>query len=317
MCIALVLSLSAIVSGAHAQAYPLKPVRVIVSSTAGGPLDFVARTVSEKLAASLHQPFVMENRAGASHNIAADAVAKSAPDGYTLLFTLATTLTVNPALYRKLPFDAEKDFRPISTVTINDQMLVVHSSIAAKNIEELILLAKTQSLAYASGGNGSAGHLVMELLLQHAGFRMTHIPYKANGPAVADLIGGQVQAAFLATAGVLPYVKSGKLRAFAVSGANRSPTAPDVPTIREAGYPQSTAEFATIVLAPAATPDTVVVLLQDHIAKAIRDHPDLREKLRKQGFEPVGGTSEEAASRIKADTEKWTAVVRRLKLQLD
>lgn len=301
---------------AIAQDYPAKPVRVINPFPAGGPLDITARALSENLAERLKQPFIVENRAGASGNIGADAVAKSPADGYTLLISLDTIFTVNPWVYRKMPFDAATAFAPISTLATFDQMLAAHPSVKAATLAELVRLAKREQLTYASAGKGSPGHLTMELFTQTAGIKLLHVPYKGNAPAVTDLLGGQVQTAFIATPGVARHVKSGKLKAFAVSGKTRSSLAPEVPTLAQAGYADATAEFAFLLLAPAGTPKDVLSLLERETGAAMNE-PKLRGRLAAIGIEAVGGPAEEAAERLRAGSHKWGRVAKALHLQLD
>ena len=219
---------------AQAQQYPIKPIRVVVS-TVPGPLDAFARIICDKISASIKQPLVVENRAGAGGNIAAEVVMKSPADGYTLLFSIDTTFTVNPSIYKKLPFDPAKDFATISVPVTYGQMLAVHPSVAANSVPELVALARQKPLTYASGGNGTPSHLSSAYFLSTAGIEMTHVPYKGTGQSIVDVVAGQVNTIFAVTTGVLPHVKAGKLRGLAVSSASRSMQAPDLPPIAEAG----------------------------------------------------------------------------------
>ena len=240
---------------AWAQAYPAGPVRMIVPFPSGGPLDFVSRLLAERLTVGLKQPFVVDNRPGAAGNIGTEAVAKAAPNGQTLLVVIDTPLTVNPWLYKKLPFDPENDFIPISVAAGFYQMLVVHPSVPVSSLREFVDFAKRQRMNYGSGGAvGSPGHLTMEYFRQQTGFDAVHVPYRGNAPVVTDLIGGQVLAGFVATPGVVQHVKDGRLKGLAVSGAHRSRLAPDVPTVAELGYPGFDVGFYIVVLAPAGTP---------------------------------------------------------------
>ena len=290
-------------------AYPAKPVRVIVS-TVPGPLDAFARIIGEKLSTSLKQPFIIENKAGAGGNIAAEYVKSQAPDGYTLLFAIDTTFTVNPALYKKLPFDPEKDFATISVPVTYAQMLTVNPTVPVKNVSELVALSKQKPLSYASGGNGSPSHLAGAYFLSVANTDMTHIPYKGTGQSVIDVIGGRVDTLFAVTSGVLPQVQGGKLKALAVSSPKRSPLAPDVPTIAEVGYPGFDVQFAYALMAPAGTPDEIVQLLNREVQKAMRD-PDVIEKNRIADYAPTNLDPKQSAVWLRENREKWTGVIRK------
>ena len=292
---------------AAAQAYPTHPVRIIVSSAAGGPLDIVGRAVAEKLAAALKQPVVVEARSGAGGNIAADFVSKSAPDGYTLLFTLSSTLTVNPHLYKDLGFN----LKPITVVNYSTQTLFVHPSVPVNTVTEFVDWAKKEGpVSYAHGGNGTSSHLVMEYFRLLAGFQTVGVPYRGAAAMVADFLAGQVKVSFGSTSGLLPQAATGKLRALAVSTAKRSPLAPDVPTVAESGYPgfELTTDF--VLLAPGGTPDEIVALLEREVRQAI-DTPEFRDRFSKQDIWIVASTSAEAAARIKAGFALWGDVVAR------
>jgi tripartite-type tricarboxylate transporter receptor subunit TctC len=290
-----------------ASGYPNKSVKVIVS-TVPGPLDAYARMILEKMSTSLGQPFVVENKAGAGGNIAAEAVAKSHADGYTLLFSIDTTFTVNPPLYKKLPFDPVKDFVAISVPVTYGQMLTVHPAVPAKTVAELVALSKTKPLTYASGGNGSPSHLSAAYFLAAAGTTMTHIPYKGTGQSVIDVIGGRVDVLFAVNTGVLPQVKADKLRALAVSTAKRSPLAPDVPTIAESGYPGFDVSFAYAFMAPAGTPDEIVQLLAKEVAKAMAA-PDVQEKNRTFDYAATNLDPKQSAAWLVENRERWTKVI--------
>jgi tripartite-type tricarboxylate transporter receptor subunit TctC len=290
---------------AAAQAYPTHPVRIIVSSAAGGPLDIVGRAVAEKLAAALKQPVVVEARSGAGGNIAADFVSKSAPDGYTLLFTLSSTLTVNPHLYKDLTFN----LKPVTVVNYSTQTLFVHPSVPVHNVAEFVAWAKKEGpVSYAHGGNGTSSHLVMEYFRLLAGFETVGVPYRGAAAMVADFLAGQFKVAFGSTSGLLPQAAAGKLRALAVSTSKRSPLAPDVPTVAESGYPgfELTTDF--VLLAPGATPDEIVALLEREVRQAI-DTAEFRDRFSKQDIWIVASTSAQAASRIKAGFDLWRDVV--------
>jgi tripartite-type tricarboxylate transporter receptor subunit TctC len=293
------------VSMAAAQPYPTHPIRIIVSSAAGGPLDIVARAVAEKLAAALKQPVVAEARSGAGGNIAADFVSKSAPDGYTLLFTLSSTLTVNPHLYKDLSFN----LKPITVVNYSTQTLFVHPSVPVHNVGEFVAWAKKEGpVSYAHGGNGTSSHLVMEYFRLLAGFETVGVPYRGAAAMVSDFLAGQFKVAFGSTSGLLPQAAAGKLRALAVSTSKRSPLAPDVPTVTESGYPgfELTTDF--VLLAPGATPDEIVALLEREVRQAI-DTAEFRDRFSKQDTWIVASTSAQAASRIKAGFDLWRDVV--------
>ena len=298
-----------------AQSYPTKPVRVIVS-TVPGPLDTFARMVTEKLAASLNQPFIVENRAGAGGNIAAEQVAKAPADGYTLLFSIDTTFTVNPAIYKKLPFDPVKDFETISVPVTYGQMLAVHPSLPVNSVSELVALAKTKSLDYASGGNGSPSHLSFAYFLSTAGITMTHIPYKGTGQSIVDVMAGQVNAIFAVTTGVLPHVKSGKLKALAVSSAKRSTLAPELPSVAESGYPGFDASFAYALMAPAGTPKTITELLNAEVQKALAA-PDSQEKNRVADYSSTGLNAQQSATWLQENRDRWGAVVKKAGITID
>ena len=294
---------------ALAQAYPGKPVRVIVS-TVPGPLDTFARIICDKIATSMKQPFVIENRAGAGGNIAAEQVSKAPADGYTLLFSIDTTFTVNPSIYKKLPFDPARDFAVISVPVTYGQMLAVHPSVPANSVAELVALAKQTPLNYASGGNGTPSHLSSAYFLAASGINMTHVPYKGTGQSIVDVVGGQVNTIFAVTTGVLPHVKAGKLRALAVSSAARSGLVPELPTIAESGYPGFDASFAYALLGPASTPDEIVQALNREVKKAMAA-PDVQEKNRFADYADTGLDARQSAAWLKDSRERWAKVIQR------
>jgi len=289
--------------------YPAKPIRVVVS-TVPGPLDAFARIICDKVGTALKQPLVVENRAGAGGNIAAEAVMKSPPDGYTLLFSLDTTFTVNPSIYKKLPFDPAKDFAPISVPVTYGQMLAVHPSVPANSVAELVALARQKPLTYASGGNGTPSHLSSAYFLSAAGIEMTHIPYKGTGQSIVDVVAGQVNTIFAVTSGVLPHVKGGKLRGLAVSSAARSQLIPELPTIAESGYPGFDASFAYALLAPAGTPDEVVQVLSREVRKAMAS-PDVQEKNRFADYADTKLDAGASSAWLKDSRERWAKVIQR------
>ncbi len=294
---------------ALAQAYPNKPIRVVVS-TVPGPLDAFARVICDKVSTALKQPMVVENRAGAGGNIAAETVMKSAADGYTLLFSLDTTFTVNPSIYKKLPFDPVKDFTVIAVPVTYGQMLAVHPSVPANSVAELVALAKQKKLNYASGGNGTPSHLSSAYFLATSGIEMTHIPYKGTGQSIVDVVGGQVDTIFAVTSGVLPHVKAGKLRGLALSSASRSALAPELPTIAESGYPGFDASFAYALLAPAGTPDEVVQVLNQEVRKAMAS-ADVQEKNRVADYSDTKLDARASAAWLKDSRERWARVIQR------
>ena len=294
---------------AQAQPYPVKPVRVVVS-TVPGPLDTFARLIVDKISAALKQPFVVENKAGAGGNIAAEMVAKAPADGYTLLFSIDTTFTVNPSIYKTLPFDPVKDFAVISVPVTYGQLLAVHPSVPAKSVAELVALAKQKKLTYASGGNGTPSHLSGAYFVATTGIDMTHVPYKGTGQSVIDVVGGQVDTIFAVTTGVLPHVTSGKLRALGISSAKRSPLAPDVPTIAETGHPGFEAAFAYALMVPANTPETIVQTLSREVLRAM-SQPDVQEKNRTFDYAPTGLDPKQSAAWLKENRERWAGVVKK------
>ena len=301
---------------AHAQDYPSRPVKVIVPFSAGGPLDLVARGLGDKLAASLKQPFIVENRTGAGGNIGTEAAAKASPDGHTLLVALSATLTANPALYPKLPFAPESDFQPISLLTNSSQMLVVHPSVPVDSVADFVALARREPFSYAHAGPGSPGHLAMEYFRLMAGFEAVPVPYRGNAPLVIDLVAGQVKAGFVSSVGVIPHVRAGRLKGLAISSAQRSPLAPDVPTAAEAGYRDLKLDTHFVLLAPAKTPAAIVALLEREARSALQS-PDLREKFRAQDLEPLATTAAEAATVLRAETARWADVVKKANLRLN
>ncbi len=299
-------------------AYPAKPVRVIVTFTAGGGTDMAARAIGQKLAEQWGQQFIIDNRAGAGGIIGTEIVAKSAPDGYTLLLASSSGLVLNPLLTSKLPYDPVKDFAPVSLLAINPTLLVVISSLPVNNVKELIALAKAKphSLNYASVGLGSPIHLAMELFKAMTGTDMVHVPYKGAGPAVTDLLGGQVQLMFNSMPTVLPHVKTGKLRALAVGSARRAKTVPDVPTVAESGVPGFDAATWFGIVAPSATPKAVVDKLNAGIAKGLED-PEMAQRLLSQGSEVQGSTPEGLAKYMRDESERWRKLIKTAGIKVD
>ena len=297
-----------------ARDYPNRPIRFIVPYPPAGGTDIVARTLNEPLAAVLGQPIIVDNRGGAAGNLGTDVAAKSAPDGYTMLFTLSSH-TINPKLYDKLPFDVEKDFVPVSLAAVIPQILVANPSVPVNNVKELIALARAQpgKLNYASVGTGSPAHIAGELLKLKTGIDMVHVPYKGGGPAIADTLGGQVQLAFVSLPAALQYVKAGRLRALAVTSDKRSIAAPDIPTITESGVDCVVNSWYG-ALAPAKTPPAIVARLQAAFAKVLA-MPEVREKLLAQGAEATSSTSAEFERLIKEELAKWDYVIREARIK--
>ena len=312
----LALALLVMAAGANAQ-YPAKPIRMIVTYPPGGGADTMARIIAPKLSERLGQQVVVENKAGASGQIGADLVAKSPADGYTILLD-ATAYSVNPSLYPKLPYDPIKDFAPITILVRVPNILVVTPGFAPKSVQELIALAKSKpgQLSYASSGNGSAQHLAAELFKVGAGVDIVHIPYKGGGPALADVMGGQVPMFFGNMSSALPHVKSGRVRALAVTGGKRSANVPDLPTIAESGVPGYEVYEWNGVFAPAGTPAAIVNRLQAEIAR-IMHLPEVSEKLAALGAEAVANTPQEAAAFVKAEIAKWTMVVKQANIKAE
>jgi tripartite-type tricarboxylate transporter receptor subunit TctC len=303
-------ALACLAALADAQDYPVRPVRVVSPFSAGGPNDIVARLIAQKLAEALGQPFVVDNRPGAGGNLGTDLAAKAAADGYTLLCAGPGSLIMNPLLY-KVPYDTARDFAPVSLVATAPNVLVVHPSVPAKTVKELIALARAQPgrLNYASAGTGSSAHFAVALFAAMAGVELAHVPYKGTGPGINDLIGGQVQLAIFSIPPVLTHVRTGKLRALAVTSKVRSPELPEVPTVDEAGVPGYEMNPWYGLLAPAGTPRAIVARLNSEVSRIVRS-PDMREKLSAQGAEPGGGTPEDYAAVIRADTVLWTRVIK-------
>jgi tripartite-type tricarboxylate transporter receptor subunit TctC len=298
--------------GAAAQdAYPTRAIHLVVPYPAGGPLDTVARLAAQKVSAEWRQPIVVENKAGAGGNIGADAVAKSAPDGYTLLIGAVATHAINPTLYPSMPYDAQRDFQPVTQMASTPNVLVVNPALPVKNVREFIAYAKAHpgQLNFASGSTGSAGHLAGELFKSMAGVDMVHVPYKGAGPAMQDLVAGRVQLMFDNLASSLGQVRAGRVRALAVTTARRSVLAPELPTIAESGLPGFDINTWFGLFAPAHTPRSIVDKLHDAFVRALGE-PDVRERMVSLGAEPVTSTPEQFARYIDSEERKYAAVIK-------
>lgn len=305
--------LSAAVAGAAvAQSFPTKPIKIVATFNPGGASDILARLIAPKLAERLGQPVLVENRAGAGGNLGSDYVAKSAPDGHTLVVGYIGTHAVNPTLYPNIPFDAVKDFAPVAFLASIPSALVVHPSVEAKSVAELISLAKARPgrLNYGSGGSGTAPHLAAELFKTMTNVDMVHIPYKGSGPAVTDLLGGQISLMFNTMIQTIPHVQSGKLRALAVTSAKRSQAMPELPTLAESGLPGYEMVGWFGLLAPAGTPRDVVMKLNKEVNE-ILNLPDVKERLAALGSEPTDITTpEQFGNYIKTEIAKWAKVIK-------
>jgi tripartite-type tricarboxylate transporter receptor subunit TctC len=310
---ALVLSMSALLIAGNVSAqmnYPEKPIRMVVGFPPGSLADTVARVLGQKLAEGLGKPIVVDNAAGVAGNIATERVAKAAPDGYTLGLLTQTQIDINHSLY-KVAYDPVKDFSPVSQITVSPNILVVHNAVPAKNVVELIKLARARpgELTFASSGSGSAPHMAAELFKSAAGVDIRHIPYKGGLTAIPDLLGGRVTMMFATNVVALPLMREGKLRALAVTSLRRAPGFPELPTIDESGYPGFDYALWTGLLAPAGTPATTVRKLHLETVKALA-LPDLRAKLADLGQEGIGNSPDEFAAVIKAEIPKWAKVIK-------
>ncbi|MBF5004818.1 Bug family tripartite tricarboxylate transporter substrate binding protein [Diaphorobacter caeni] len=303
---------------AQAAAYPAKPVRIIVPYPAGGTTDIIARIAANQLTERLKQSFIVENKAGASGAIGSLAVAQAAPDGYTLVMATASSHGINSALQKNLPYDAVKDFAPITVVANTPNIIVANPTVPVKTLGELVALAKAQpgKINFGSTSAGGSPHMSAELLKMMAGIDMTHVPYKGAAPMLTDLIGGQVQIGFDNLPSTIGFVKSGKVRPLAVTTAKRWPGAPDIPTVAESGVPGYEVSGWFGLLAPAGTPKEVLNKIQTTIAEAVKS-PEVAKQLHDLGAEPVANKPEVFAQEIQADVEKWRKVVKTTGVKLD
>jgi len=297
--------------------YPTKPIKLIVPYPPGGGTDVVARIVQERFQALLGQPMVIENRGGAAGSIGTEAAARSAPDGYTVLFTLSSH-TINPSIYPKLAFDTAKDFEPVGMVASLPQILVANPQFAPNTVAELVALAKARpgELSFASVGNGSPGHLAGELLKLRTGTQMTHVPYRGGGPAVTDVMGGQVPLLWVSIPAAAQFVKTGKLKALAVSTHKRSAAFPEVPTMQEAGIADFEVDSWYAMFVPSGTPKTAVEKLNKVINTVVHE-PEIRDKLLAQGSEGVGGPPDDLGKIVTAELARWSRLAKEARLKVD
>jgi len=298
-------------AGSGHEAYPERPIRLLVGFAPGGGTDTTARAIGQKLSQALGQQIIVDNRPGAAGNIAADIVAHANADGYTLLMGTIAALAINPTLYGSLPFDPVRDFAPITQAVNSTNVLVVHPSVNAHNVKELIELAKAApgKLLYGSSGVGGAGHLAGELFCASAHVKMTHVPYKGGGPVMAELLAGHVQAVFATATTAIPHIRSGRIRALGVTASKRAGMLPDIPTIAEQGLKGFDANNWYGLLAPARTPRRIVEKLNVEVVKVL-GMPDIREYLFNRGLDPAPTTPEEFAAYIRSEIVKWAKVVR-------
>ena len=300
-----------VTASAVAQTYPTKPIRLISPYAPGGGSDTLARTIGPKLTESWAQPVIIENRPGAGGSIGAEAAAKATPDGYTLFVTPNAVLTINPHIYPHLRYDPIRDFAPITVASNSPYLLVLHPSIPAANVKELIAYARAKpgQLSYSSSGNGSSTHLAGVLFSQLAGIKLLHVPYKGAAPAIVDLLGGQIQMRFSSVVPVLPHVRAGKLRALGISSAKRYGPLPDIPTINEAGLPGFVVESWYGILAPAGTPRAIVAKLNTEIVRHLHSD-DLKARMAAEGAEVIGSSPEQLAKQMREDLARWAKPVK-------
>src|ERR1700748_3582558 len=317
LAVLLALALAGAATAAEAQDYPTRPIRLIVPFAAGGAADATPRIIAKKVADALGQTFVIENRGGGNGGIGTEIVKSSDPDGYTLLFGQSGPISINPSIYPKLAYDPEKDLVPICMTTSYPYVLVVNPSLGVKTVAELVALAKSKpgALNYGTTGVGSSNHLVTELFADKAGIKLTHIPYRGTALAVADLIAGQVQLVFADPVSGLSQVKGGSLIALGVTSKERSPVAPDLPTIAESGYPGFDAIAWHGIMAPAGTPPAIVKRLNTEIVKALKE-PDTAKLIEAQAIQIVASTPEEFAAFIKQDVLLWRDVAKQAKIEI-
>lgn len=289
--------------------YPNKPIRMIVGFAPGGGTDTTARALTPKLNEAFGQQVIVDNRPGAAGNIATEITANAPADGYTILMGTIAALAINPTLYGNLPFNPQKDLAPVTRAVDSTNILVVHPTVAAKTVKELIALAKAKSLNGGSSGIGGAGHLALELFNVSAGTKITHVPYKGGGPAMTDLLGGQINLIFATAASAIPHIKSGKIRGLAVTTSNRSKLVPELPTVAEAGLPGFEANNWYGIVVPAKTPRPIIDRLNKEFV-AVLNAPDVKEVLFRQGLDAAPSTPEAFGAYIKSETVKWAKVIK-------
>lgn len=305
------------VSSGSTPAYPTRPIRIVVAYTPAGATDIFARIVGQKMNEAWGQPVIVENRPGANGNIGTEYAAKTQPDGHTFLMTTAGPHGINPSLYRKLGYDAVKDFAAVSLVTLVPNVVVVNNSIPVKDVKGLIAYAKSNpgKLSYGSPGAGSTAHLSMELFKSMTGTNLVHVPYKGSAGVLTDLMGGQIAVTMDNLPPYLPQIKAGKIRAIAVTPAKRSPSLPDIPTVAEAGVPGYVSSAWFGLVAPAATPKDIIARLSAETQRILQI-PDVKSRLAEQGAEPVGSTPEQFAAHITSEIAKWAKVIKDANVEL-
>jgi tripartite-type tricarboxylate transporter receptor subunit TctC len=301
--------------GAVAHAFE-RPIRIVTAGIAGTSFDLIARALADGLSPALKQPVLVEPRPGAAGNVGAEFVAKAPADGHTLLMALGTTFTVNPSLYRKPPFDPLADFHYLAVTSTTSTMLVAHPSVPVRSVADFVAYAKTEPVAYAHGGNGTPGHLAMEYFRLLAGFKTLPVPYRGNPQLVTDLVAGQIKFGFVATSGVVQHVRGGRLNGLAISTRSRSPLAPNIPSLAEAGYPDFEFDSYHVLAAPARLPASAAALLEHEVLRVLAS-ADLQEKFRAQDIviSPTAGAA--AKARIASDFHRWSDVVKAAGMQVD
>lgn len=300
----------------NAESYPAKPVHVLVTSTAGGPLDLFTRLVTKKMEEGLNQPFVVEDHPGASGNLAISAMLQAPADGYTIAFSIDTTLTVNPSVFKQMPFDVEKDIIPVSVLAKFGQALAVPAQSPVRSVRDLKAYSLQRDINYASSGNGSPAHLSFAYLQAVVGIKATHVPYRGNPPALLALMDNEVQAAMVISTSLLPLARQGKVRILAYSDTTRSEVIPDVPTVAEQGYKDFQAIFSYVMVVPAATPKAVVDVLRTEATRGVMS-PDVREKLKSIDTVPIALSTPDSVAWLRANREKWKNVISQMKIHIN